>query len=90
MDIKKILLTGSTVAAMAFVAACSDDSSSGPKNEEPASSATIDQPGSSDATTPTSIFQQRERTGRAPFFVDGRQRDEHGHHRSHVQRPRCF
>jgi hypothetical protein len=54
MDIKKILLTGSAVAAMAFVAACSDDSSSGPKNEEPASSATIDQPGSSDATTPTS------------------------------------
>ena len=54
MDIKKILLTGSAVAAMAFVAACSDDSSSGPKNEEPASSATIDQPTSSDGTTPTS------------------------------------
>ena len=54
MDIKKILLTGSTVAALAFVVACSDDSSSGPKNEDPASSASIDQPTSSDGTTPTS------------------------------------
>ena len=48
MDIKKILLTGSAVAAMAFVAACSDDSSSGAKSENPASSTT------SDVTTPTS------------------------------------
>ena len=48
MDIKKILLTGSTVAALAFVAACSDDSSSGAKSENPASSTT------SDVTTPTS------------------------------------
>lgn len=53
MDIKKILMTGSAIAAMALVAACSDDSSSGPENESPDSSATV-QPGSSDGSTPAS------------------------------------
>lgn len=57
MDIKKILMAGSAVAAMTLVTACSDDSSSGPSSETPVSSVTENLL-SSDGSTGTSEGSQ--------------------------------